>query len=81
MRKQIVAGNWKMNLDATQSHNLIEAIKSKKLADNVSVAVATPFVHLSTAVAQTKGTSIGVLAQNMHQADSGAYTGEISPPC
>lgn len=78
MRKQIVAGNWKMNLDATQSKVLIEALNQKALPDAVSVVIATPFVHLSTAVKLTQNSAIDVVAQNMHQASSGAYTGEIS---
>ena len=78
MRKQIVAGNWKMNLDAKQSQELIEALKAQSLDSNVSVAIATPSVHLAAAVAQTQDSSIDVVAQNMHQATSGAYTGEVS---
>lgn len=78
MRKQIVAGNWKMNLNAAQSQELIDALKAQAFNDGVHVAIATPNVHLAAAVAQTAGTSIDVAAQNMHQAASGAYTGEVS---
>ncbi len=78
MRKHIVAGNWKMNLNADESQALIEALKTKKLSSDVRVAIATPAVHLAAAVNLTSGTKIDVSAQNMHQATSGAYTGEIS---
>ena len=78
MRKQIVAGNWKMNLNAAESQELIAALKAQTFDTNVHVAIATPYVHLVAAVDQTAGTSIGVAAQNMHQAASGAYTGEVS---
>lgn len=78
MRKQIVAGNWKMNLNAAESQELIDALKAQTFNDGVHVAIATPYVHLAAAVAQTAGTSIDVAAQNMHQAASGAYTGEVS---
>ena len=78
MRKQIVAGNWKMNLNATESQELIDALKAQTLNDGVHVAIATPYVHLAAAVTQTAGISIDVAAQNMHQAASGAYTGEVS---
>jgi triosephosphate isomerase len=78
MRKQIVAGNWKMNLNAAESQELIAALKAQTFDTNVHVAIATPYVHLATAVDQTAGTSIAVAAQNMHQAASGAYTGEVS---
>ena len=78
MRKQIVAGNWKMNLNAAESQELIDALKAQTFDDGVHVAIATPYVHLAAAVDQTAGTSIVVAAQNMHQAASGAYTGEVS---
>lgn len=78
MRKHIVAGNWKMNLNAKESQVLIEDLKAKKLSSEVRVAIATPSVHLASAVHQTQGAAIDVVAQNMHQATSGAYTGEIS---
>ena len=78
MRKQIVAGNWKMNLNAAESQELIAALKAQTFDTNVHVAIATPYVHLAAAVDQTSGTSIGVAAKNMHRAASGAYTGEVS---
>ena len=78
MRKRIVAGNWKMNLNAAQSQELIDALKAQTFNAGVNVAIAAPYVHLAAAVDQTAGTSIDVAAQNMHQAASGAYTGEVS---
>ncbi|MGV3459663.1 MAG: triose-phosphate isomerase [Flavobacterium sp.] len=78
MRKKIVAGNWKMNNDASQAENLIDAIISKKPDTATKVVIAPPFVSLQAAVEQTRGTGIIVAAQNMHQAENGAYTGEIS---
>lgn len=78
MRKKIVAGNWKMNNDAAQAEALIDAIISKKPDTTTKVVIAPPFVSLQAAVAQTRGTNIIVAAQNMHQAENGAYTGEIS---
>lgn len=67
-----------MNLNSDESQALIEALKTKKLSSDVRVAIATPAVHLAAAVNLTSGTKIDVSAQNMHQATSGAYTGEIS---
>ncbi|MCR5862159.1 triose-phosphate isomerase [Flavobacterium sp. J372] len=78
MRKKIVAGNWKMNNDAAQAEALIDAIINKKPDTSTKVVIAPPFVSLQAAVAQTRGTNIIVAAQNMHQAENGAYTGEIS---
>ena len=78
MRKKIVAGNWKMNYDSTQAENLIDGIIGKKPDTATKVVIAPPFISLQAAVAQTRGTGIIVAAQNMHQAENGAYTGEIS---
>jgi triosephosphate isomerase len=78
MRKKIVAGNWKMNKDLKESQLLIEALKAQSLAAEVSVMIAPTFVNLTTALESVKGSAIEVIAQNMHYADNGAFTGEIS---
>jgi triosephosphate isomerase (TIM) len=81
MRKQIVAGNWKMNKNINESVQLATEIVSsvKELTlHNTRVIVTPTFVNLSEVVTVTKGSSVEVAAQNMHQAKSGAFTGEIS---
>jgi len=80
MRKNIVAGNWKMNNNAEQTQQLINDLKSSLEGAelNARVIIAPTFINLSAAVSNTVGTSIEVAAQNMHQAENGAYTGEIS---
>ena len=78
MRKQIVAGNWKMNKTESESVRLIDEIKAQKMNENVNVFIAPTFVNLASAVKSTKDSGIEVAAQNMHQSRSGAYTGEIS---
>lgn len=79
MRKKIVAGNWKMNNDSAETKALIDEILAQKPEHTVAkIVVAPSFVNLQAAVAQTSGTNIIVAAQNMHQAESGAYTGEVS---
>ena len=80
MRKNIVAGNWKMNYNVEQTKQLINELKTslEQVTYSARVLVAPTFVNLSAAVSSTKGTSIEVAAQNVHQAESGAYTGEIS---
>lgn len=79
MRKRIVAGNWKMNNNAQQTQELIQGLKTQQpYKEGVEVIIAPTFVNLQAAVQATADTSIGVAAQNMHQAVSGAYTGEIS---
>ncbi len=81
MRKNIVAGNWKMNNNLPESKKLIKgikkAIKNKKLK-NTRVIVSPTYVNLRAVVKKVKKSAIEVAAQNMHQADNGAFTGEIS---
>lgn len=79
MRKKIVAGNWKMNKNAEQTEDLLNELIAKIKTDSeAQVIVAPTFINLASAVDHLEFTSINVAAQNMHQAESGAYTGEIS---
>ncbi|MCH3882821.1 MULTISPECIES: triose-phosphate isomerase [Tenacibaculum] len=81
MRAKIVAGNWKMNNDKDATKSLLKDLKKsiKNLPlKNTRVIVAPTFVNLSSALKRTKKTQIEVVAQNMHQSKSGAFTGEIS---
>ena len=78
MRKNIVAGNWKMNNDLAQTESLIDALKSSTQISNAEVMVAPTFTNLYQASEALKTSSIEVIAQNMHFAENGAYTGEIS---
>ncbi len=81
MRTKIVAGNWKMNKTLPEAEQLInDLLKQVDTENKVEVIIAPPFVNLSMAVDKTQGTLIDIAAQNMHFADSGAYTGEISAP-
>jgi len=78
MRKHIVAGNWKMNNDLPQTELLItELLKQNKTSD-AEVMVAPTFTNLWQAFESLRQESIEVIAQNMHFAENGAYTGEIS---
>ena len=78
MRKKIVAGNWKMNNDLNKSLALISDLLKKVPQTDAEVMIAPTFVNLIPAVDAAKGSKIEVIAQNMHFAESGAYTGEIS---
>ena len=81
MRQKIVAGNWKMHNDKKATNKLIKGIKKsiKRVSlKNTRVIVAPTFVNLSSALKKAKKSNIEVVAQNMHQAKSGAFTGEIS---
>ena len=78
-RKVIIAGNWKMNKTAAEGKALVEALKPL-VADVVDadVVVCPPFTTISAVVEAAKGSNIKVGAQNIHWAESGAFTGEIS---
>ena len=79
MRTKIVAGNWKMNKNLQESHNLTLDILSKLNANSATrVIIAPTFTNLHAVANQTKNTKVEVAAQNLHQADNGAFTGEIS---
>lgn len=78
MRKNIVAGNWKMNNDLSETETLIRALKTQNKIGDVEVMIAPSFTNLWQAFNSLKDSSIEVIAQNMHFAESGAYTGEVS---
>ena len=78
--KTFIAGNWKMNKTAAETKALCEALKESlaPYAGKVEVAVCPTFTGLATAVEILKGSNVKVGAQNIHWADNGAFTGEIS---
>lgn len=79
MRHSIIAGNWKMHKTYAETHTLLdELIEKLPSGKEVEVIVAPTFVNLASAVAHLEGTNVQVAAQNMHQAEGGAFTGEIS---
>ncbi|MEZ7498050.1 triose-phosphate isomerase [Flavobacterium sp. Arc3] len=79
MRKKIVAGNWKMHKNAEQTEDLLnELIDKMPFETEVQIIVAPTFINLATAVDHLEFVAIDVAAQNMHQAEAGAFTGEIS---
>jgi triosephosphate isomerase len=79
-RKIFIAGNWKMNKTAAEARELCEALKAScaQFSGKVEIAVCPTFTSLTTAVEVLKGSNIKVGAQNIHWADNGAFTGEIS---
>lgn len=78
MRKHIVAGNWKMNNDLAATAGLITDLKRKVNNGDAEVIIAPTYINLHSAFESLSDSNITVAAQNMHQAKSGAYTGEIS---
>ena len=78
MRKPIIAGNWKMNKTIEETIEFINEIKDKLNDDKVEAVICAPFTVLKDLKEATKGTNIKVGAQNMHYAENGAFTGEVS---
>ena len=79
MRKKVIAGNWKMNMDLHQSQKLVsEIINGLGKDTKADVIVCPPFTSLSEVSSLLKGTQIKLGAQNMYYEESGAYTGEVS---
>ena len=78
MRKPIIAGNWKMNKNRKDAEQLIKELVPLVKDAKCDVVICVPFTDLDTAVKETKNTNIKVGAQNVHWAESGAFTGEIS---
>jgi len=80
-RRPMIAGNWKMYKTVADAEAYIQALLPRvSTADGVDVAICPPFPALQAMVDSTRGSRVGVYAQNMHQAEEGAFTGEVSAP-
>jgi triosephosphate isomerase (TIM) len=77
MRKRIVAGNWKMNMNNSDARVLFESLNNSRIASSVDIIVAPPSIYLSE-FATIKNENIYLAAQNCSGNENGAYTGEIS---
>ncbi len=80
MRKNIVAGNWKMNKSLQEGLALATELKGALAGSTLrcDVVIGTPFIHLASVASEVEGSVIGVAAQNCADKESGAYTGEVS---
>ena len=79
MRKTVIAGNWKMNMTPSQTKAFINELAPMVAGmDKCDIVLCVPYVDIATAVEAAKGTNIKIGAENVHFAESGAYTGEIS---
>ncbi len=79
MRRQFIAGNWKMNLDRASAVALAKGlVKEAKNVDGVDMAVCPPSVYIDAVGKAIAGSKIGLGAQNMYHEPKGAFTGEIS---
>lgn len=80
MRKNVIAGNWKMNKLSGEAVQFVEDVKGQiPSGDKVESIVCAPFPYLATLVEKAQNTDLQIAAQNMHFEDNGAYTGEVSP--
>ena len=80
MRKKIVAGNWKMNLDKSSSEHLVkEILESTQEKKDVQIVLSPPFIYLEQIVKDCVSRSdVLIAAQNCSAYDNGAFTGEVS---
>jgi len=78
-RRKIVAGNWKMNKDYEQGRTLAQEIVAKLQPSDTVVVLGTPYIHLKgVAHIISNINNLHLSAQNCHQEENGAYTGEIA---
>ena len=77
-RKPIIAGNWKMNMTPAEAKELISALIPLVQGAEADVVICPPYLAIPTAAELVKGTNIALGAQNIHWAEKGAFTGEIS---
>ena len=78
MRRPIIAGNWKMNMTPSEARALVEELKPLVKDAKCEVVVCPPYVDLSAVSELIKDSNIRLGAQNIHWAEKGAFTGEVS---
>ncbi len=80
-RRPFIAGNWKLHKTVAEAEEYIAGLLPRVYsADGVDVAICVPFTALQAMVDSTRGSRVEVFAQTMHEAPSGAFTGEIAAP-
>jgi triosephosphate isomerase len=78
-RRPLIAGNWKMHKTIAEAEAFIQALLPRvSTADAVDVAICPSFLALGAMVDSTRGSRVEVYAQTMHDADEGAFTGEVA---
>jgi triosephosphate isomerase len=78
LRRPLIAGNWKMYKTGPQAVALVEALLAGLATEN-EVVIAPPFTALAAVAPLLRGRPLALAGQNMHEANEGAFTGEISP--
>jgi triosephosphate isomerase (TIM) len=80
-RTPLIAGNWKMYKTIAEAEEFVAGLLPRvSTLEGVDVAVCPTFLALGAVVDSVRGSRVQVYAQNMHYADEGAFTGEVSPP-
>jgi triosephosphate isomerase (TIM) len=79
-RTPLIAGNWKMHKTRGEAEEFVRALLPKVSAARADVGICAPFTALAALVEETRGTGVGIYAQNMHEEPEGAFTGEVSAP-
>jgi triosephosphate isomerase (TIM) len=77
-RTPLIAGNWKMHKTIAEAEAYIQGLLPRISAAAADVAICVPFTALAAMVDSTRGSGVAVYSQNMHEAEQGAYTGEVS---
>ncbi|HEX8075238.1 MAG TPA: triose-phosphate isomerase, partial [Thermoleophilaceae bacterium] len=77
-RTPYVAGNWKMYKSVAETEEYVGRLLGRlPLGNSIEVGLCVPFTALAAAIAASDGSAVRVVAQNMHQENEGAYTGEV----
>src|SRR4051794_253721 len=79
-RTPYIAANWKMHKTVAEAAEFVDALLPQIAATQSDVVICPPFTALTAVVERRYGTAVKVAAQNMHEQDSGAFTGEVSAP-
>ncbi len=79
-RRPLLAANWKMHKTIAEAREFCEALTAKPVPEHADIVICPPFTALRTVVEGVSGTGIRVAAQNMHEEEWGAFTGEVSAP-
>ncbi|HEX2392897.1 MAG TPA: triose-phosphate isomerase [Solirubrobacterales bacterium] len=79
-RTPYIAANWKLNKTVAEAAAFVDALLPRIAATQSEVVICAPFTALSAVVERRYGTAVKVAAQNMHEEETGAFTGEVSAP-
>ena len=79
-RTPYIAANWKMHKTVAEAAEFVDTLLPRIAATQSDVVLCAPFTALTAVVERRYGTAVKVAAQNMHEEDSGAFTGEVSAP-